>query len=344
MATFSSKIVTIERHTLQQQQFRPGATGALTQLLNDVAASAKIISREVRRAGLGDILGDDGSVNASGDDVKKLDVYADKAIYRMNDHTGRVCVMASEEQEEIIPIPDKFASESAKYVLMFDPLDGSSNIDCNASIGTIFSIHLRQSKGAHGTLEDCLQPGCKQVAAGYVIYGSSTVMVYTTGHGAHGFTLDSTLGEFLLSHEDIKIPDAGKIYSINERDTHSWTPNLRRYVAWLKEEDAETRRPRTSRYIGSMISDVHRTLIKGGVFMYPGTVKRPDGKLRLQYEVNPLAFVVEQAGGCAITEDGGRVLDLQPTELHQRTSVFMGSKNDVDECAAFLDGSHPALA
>jgi fructose-1,6-bisphosphatase I len=344
MATFSSKIVTIERHTLQQQQFRPGATGALTQLLNDVAASAKIISREVRRAGLGDILGDEGAVNVSGDEVKKLDVYADKAIYRMNDHTGRVCVMASEEQEEIIPIPDKFASERAKYVLMFDPLDGSSNIDCNASIGTIFSIHLRRSEGAHGTLEDCLQPGRKQVAAGYVIYGSSTVMVYTTGHGVHGFTLDSTLGEFLLSHEDIKIPHVGKIYSINERDTHSWTENLRRYIAWLKEDDAATRRPRTSRYIGSMISDVHRTLIKGGIFMYPGTVKKSDGKLRLQYEVNPLAFVVEQAGGQAITEDGQRVLDLQPTELHQRTPIFMGSKEDVDECAAFLDGSHPALA
>ncbi|NRA95452.1 MAG: class 1 fructose-bisphosphatase [Planctomycetes bacterium] len=344
MATFSSKIVTIERHTLQQQQFRPGATGALTQLLNDIAASSKIISREVRRAGLGDILGEEGSVNVSGDEVKKLDVYADKAIYRMNDHTGRVCVMASEEQEEIIPIPDKFASEQAKYVLMFDPLDGSSNIDCNASIGTIFSIHLRQSEGAHGTLEDCLQPGSRQVAAGYVIYGSSTVMVYTTGHGVHGFTLDSTLGEFLLSHENIKIPDAGKIYSINERDTHSWTENLQRYIAWLKVDDASTRRPRSSRYIGSMISDVHRTLIKGGIFMYPGTVKKSDGKLRLQYEVNPLAFVVEQAGGQAITEDGQRVLDLQPTELHQRTPIFMGSKGDVDECASFLDGSHSALA
>ena len=242
MATFSSKIVTIERHILQQQSFRPGATGALTLLLNDVAASAKIISREVRRAGLGDILGDEGTVNVSGDEVKKLDIYADKAIYRMNDHTGRVCVMASEEQEEIIPIPDRFASEDAKYVLMFDPLDGSSNIDCNASIGTIFSIHQRISSGAHGTEDDCLQPGHAQVAAGYVIYGSSTVMVYTTGHGVRGFTLDPTLGEFLLSHENIRIPDHGKIYSINERDTHSWEPNLQRYIGWLKESDGETRR------------------------------------------------------------------------------------------------------
>ena len=205
MATFSSKIMTIERHTLEQQRFRPGATGALTLLLNDVATAAKIISREVRRAGLGDILGDEGTVNATGDEVKKLDIYADKAIYRVVDHTGRVCVMASEEQEEIIEIPERFASEEAKYVLMFDPLDGSSNIDCNASIGTIFSIHQRVSSGKQGTLEDCLQAGHKQVAAGYVIYGSSTVMVYTAGHGVHGFTLDPTLGEFLLAMEDAEL-------------------------------------------------------------------------------------------------------------------------------------------
>jgi len=335
--------MTIERHTLEQQRFRPGATGALTLLLNDVATAAKIISREVRRAGLGDILGDEGTVNATGDEVKKLDIYADKAIYRVVDHTGRVCVMASEEQEEIIEIPERFASEEAKYVLMFDPLDGSSNIDCNASIGTIFSIHQRVSSGKQGTLEDCLQAGHKQVAAGYVIYGSSTVMVYTAGHGVHGFTLDPTLGEFLLSHEDIRIPDAGKIYSINERDTHSWDGNLQRYIGWLKENDQDTRRPRTSRYIGSMISDVHRTLIKGGIFMYPGTVKKPGGKLRLQYEVNPLAYVVEQAGGRAITGPSARVLEVEPNELHQRVPVFMGSKTDVDECEAFLAGTHPSL-
>ncbi|MAG57933.1 MAG: class 1 fructose-bisphosphatase [Planctomycetes bacterium] len=340
MATFSSKITTIERHTLQQQQFRAGARGVLTQLLNDVATAAKIINREVRRAGLTDILGDEGSVNATGDEVKKLDVYADKAIYRVMDHTGRVCVMASEEVEDIISIPEEFASEDAPYVLMFDPLDGSSNIDANASIGTIFSIHRRVSTGKHGTKEDCLQAGHKQVAAGYVIYGSSTVMVYTTGHGVHGFTLDPTLGEFLLSAEDMRIPTAGSIYSVNERDTHSWTPELQEYVAWLKQEDPASRRPRTGRYIGSMIADVHRTLIKGGIFMYPGTVKKPSGKLRLLYEVAPLAWVVEQAGGKAILADGSSVLAVQPTELHQRTPVFMGSPADVDECAAFLTGSH----
>lgn len=338
MPTDSSKIVTIERHILEQQQFRPEATGALTQLLYDIATAAKIITREVRRAGLADILGDEGTTNTSGDDVKKLDVFADKAIFRMVDHTGRVCVMASEEKDDIIPITDRYASEDARYVLLFDPLDGSSNIDSNASIGTIFSIHRRVSQGRHGTREDCLQPGTKQVAAGYVIYGSSTMMVYTTGHGVHGFTLDPSIGEFLLSHENIRIPDRGSIYSVNERDTLSWEPNLQRYVAWLKEKDKETNRPRTSRYIGSMIADVHRTLVKGGIFMYPGTVKSPGGKLRLLYEVAPLAFMVEQAGGAAIDARGVRVLEKQPRDLHERTSVFMGSPRDVEEARQFLLG------
>jgi fructose-1,6-bisphosphatase I len=343
MPTDSSKIVTIERHILEQQQYRPEATGALTQVLYDIATAAKVITREVRRAGLADILGDEGATNSSGDEVKKLDIFADKAIFRMVDHTGRVCVMASEEKEEIIPISDKFASEDARYVLMFDPLDGSSNIDSNASIGTIFSIHRRISVGRHGTLDDCLQAGSKQVAAGYVIYGSSTMMVYTTGNGVHGFTLDPSIGEFLLSHENIRIPERGSIYSVNERDTLSWDPHMIRYVSWLKEKDKETNRPRTSRYIGSMIADVHRTLVKGGIFMYPGTVKAPEGKLRLLYEVAPLAFMVEQAGGTAITESGKRVLDLQPTKLHQRTPVFMGSKVDVEEARQFLAGTHPGL-
>ena len=341
MPTYSSKLVTIERHIMEQQKFRPAATGVLTQVLYDIATSAKIIAREVRRAGLADILGDEGTTNATGDDVKKLDVFADKAIYRVMDHTGRICVMASEEQEDIITIPERFASEEARYALLFDPLDGSSNIDSNASIGTIFSIHRRISSGILGTREDCLQAGSKQVAAGYVIYGSSTMMVYTTGYGVHGFTLDPSLGEFLLSHENMTLSDRGSIYSVNERDTLSWDPNLQRYIAWLKESDKETLRPRTSRYIGSMIADVHRTLIKGGIFMYPGTVKKPQGKLRLLYEVSPLAFLVEQAGGTAIAADGTRILDIVPEELHQRTSVFMGSKTDVAEVSAFLSGGRP---
>lgn len=341
MASFSSQVVTIERHIIEEQSYNPEATGTLTQLLYDIATAAKIISRQVRRAGLADILGEAGETNTSGDDVKKLDLYADVAIVRVCDHTGRLACMASEEQDDFIPIPERY--KAGKYVLMFDPLDGSSNIDANASIGTIFSIHRKISSGERGTREDCLQAGHRQVAAGYVLYGSSTLMVYTTGHGVHGFTLDPTLGEFLLSHDTIRCPDLGKIYSVNERDTHDWDPKLRRYVEWVKEPDKATRRPRTSRYIGSMVADFHRTLIYGGLFMYPGTVKKPDGKLRLLYEVAPLAFVMEQAGGRAIREPRARVLDMEPDELHQRTPVFMGSKGDVDEVEAFLAGTHPGL-
>lgn len=341
MPTFSSKLVTIERHILDQQRHAPQAEGRLTQLLYDIATAAKIINREVRRAGLADILGEEGETNASGDEVKKLDMYADKAIYRVMDHTGRVACLASEEQKEIIQIPEQF--RAGEYVLLYDPLDGSSNIDANATIGTIFSVQKKVSTGDRGTLEDVLQPGYKQVAAGYILYGSSCVMVYTTGHGVHAFTLDPTLGEFLLSAENIRVPDRGKIYSVNERDYHSWVPELQRYVDWLKLEDKETNRPRTGRYIGSMVADFHRTLVYGGLFLYPGTVQRPNGKLRMLYEVNPLAFVMEQAGGKAIDGACRRSLDIQPTELHERISVFVGSPEDVDEVAAFLDKSHPDL-
>ena len=339
MATFSSKIVTIERHLLEGQHSNPEATGALTQLLYDVATAGKVINREVRRAGIADIMGEAGSTNESGDDVKKLDLYADEAIFRICDHTGRLCCMASEEQTDIIKIPERFPK--GNYVLLFDPLDGSSNIDANASIGTIFSIHRKVSAGEDGSLEDCLQPGHKQVAAGYILYGSSTVLVYTAGQGVSGFTLDPSIGEFILSHENLRAPERGSIYSVNERDTNQWDPKLQRYVSWLKEADKETARPRTARYIGSMVADFHRTLVYGGLFMYPGTVKRPEGKLRVLYEVSPLAFVIEQAGGRAIKADGSRILDIQPTSLHERTPVFMGSQGDVDEVESFLNGSHP---
>lgn len=341
MATFSNKLVTIERHLLEQQLANPEATGTLTQLLYDVATAGKVINREVRRAGLADIMGEAGETNESGDDVKKLDLYADEAIYRICDHTGRLCCMASEEQADVIKIPEQFPK--GKYVLLFDPLDGSSNIDANASIGTIFSIHERVTAGGDGTVEDCLQAGHKQVAAGYILYGSSTIMVYSAGKGVSGFTLDPSIGEFILSHDNIRISDHGKIYSINERDTNSWVPNLKSYVAWLKEADKETHRPRTARYIGSMVADFHRTLVYGGLFMYPGTVSKPEGKLRVLYEVSPLAFLVEQAGGRAIKDDGSRILDIEPTHLHERTPVFMGSKGDVDEVESFLNGSHPAV-
>jgi len=339
---FSSNMVTIERHLLAAQKKLPEASGDLTNLLYDLALAGKIISREVNRAGLADILGEAGTTNTSGDDVKKLDLYADRAMFRAMDHTGRVCVMASEEQQDIIPIPDRF--ECGKYVLAYDPLDGSSNIEANAPIGTIFSIHTKVSSGERGTREDCLQPGSSQVAAGYILYGSSTIMVYTTGDGVHGFTLDPTLGEFLLSHPDIRMPPKGKVYSVNEQSTNLWEPRMRRYVEWLKVEDPKTRRPRSSRYIGSLVADFHRNLIYGGLFMYPGTAKRSTGKLRLLYEASPLSFVAEAAGGRALTAPGQRVLDIEPTELHQRVPLFVGSREDVDELEAFLDGSHPALA
>jgi fructose-1,6-bisphosphatase I len=342
MPTFSSKLVTIERHILDEQYQNPGATGDLTNLLYDVALAAKIISREASRAGLADILGREGSVNTSGDEVKLLDAYADRAIFRVMDHTGRLCAMASEEQEDVIPIPEKFAT--GKYVFIYDPLDGSSNIDANVPIGTIFSIHRKISYGARGTIEDCLQAGTRQVAAGYVLYGSSTMMVYTTGRGVHGFTLDPTLGEFLLSHPNIACPPQGKIYSVNEQSYHEWPPNVRAYVDWLKEDDKATRRPRSTRYIGSLVADFHRNLLYGGVFLYPGTVKKPEGKLRLLYEVSPLAMIAEHAGGRAIDGRGNRILDIVPNSLHQRVPVIIGSKDDVTEAEGFFNGSHPALA
>lgn len=342
MPTFSSKLVTIERAILDEQNLSPNATGELTNLLYDVALAAKIISREVNRAGLADILGREGTINASGDDVKKLDMYADRAIFRAMDHTGRLCAMASEEQDDIIPIPERFAT--GKYVFLYDPLDGSSNIEANVPIGTIFSIHKKISYGSKGTLEDCLQKGSRQVAAGYVLYGSSTIMVYTTGNGVHGFTLEPSLGEFLLSHPNIKAPAHGKIYSVNEQSYHEWAPNVRAYVDWLKRSDKSTRRPRSTRYIGSLVADFHRNLLYGGVFFYPGTTKNPEGKLRLLYEVSPLAFIAEQAGASALDGRGNRILDVQPTSLHQRVPVIIGSTDDVAEAAAFFAGTHPALS
>jgi fructose-1,6-bisphosphatase I len=334
MPTFSSRLITIERHILDEQGKHPEASGDLTNLLYDVALAAKIISREVNRAGLADILGSEGTTNTSGDEVKRLDAYADKAIFRVMDHTGRLCAMASEEQDDIIPIPDRFAT--GRYVLLYDPLDGSSNIDANVPIGTIFSIHRKISGGPRGTVEDCLQPGHRQVAAGYVLYGSSTIMVYTTGSGVHGFTLDPTLGEFLLSHPNIRCPEQGAIYSVNEQGYRQWDEPVRRYVDWLKQEDRGTRRPRSGRYIGSLVADVHRNLLYGGIFLYPATARNPDGKLRLLYELAPLAFVVEQAGGRAIDGRGRRILDLEPRSLHQRAPVFLGSARDVAEAEHHL--------
>ncbi len=324
-----SRVVTIQRHIVEQERLYPRATGDFTGLLWDLTLAAKSISREVNKAGLAEILGLTGEVNVHGDDVKKLDVYANERICKAMDHGGHLCIMASEENEDVIRIPDEFPK--GKYVLLFDPLDGSSNIDANVSIGTIFSIYRRKTTGKEATIEDCLRKGTEQVAAGYIIYGSSTMMVYTTGQGVHGFTLDPSIGEFLLSHENIKIPQKGKIYSINEGNANAWDDGTKKYVAYLKEKDTTTERPYSLRYIGSLVADFHRNLLYGGIFLYPADYKdpkKPKAKLRLLYEANPLAFIVEQAGGMASTGKE-RIMDIQAAELHQKVPLIIGSKEDV---------------
>jgi fructose-1,6-bisphosphatase I len=336
MTTEITTIVTIERHILEQERLFPEATGELTALLYDIALAAKIISREVSKAGLAEILGFAGTENVQGEQVMKLDVFANEALIRMNDHTGRLCAMASEEMADIIPIPPRYPT--GKYVLIFDPLDGSSNIDVNVSIGTIFSIHRKVSDGPSGTLKDFLQPGYEQATAGYIIYGSSTMLVYTTGQGVHGFTLDPSVGEFLLSHPDIQTPPQGKYYSINEGNYAYWSEGVRRYVDYVKASDEATGRPYSGRYIGSLVADFHRNLMAGGIFMYPADIKdpqKPHGKLRLLYEAAPLAFIVEQAGGRA--SDGMQdIMSIQPESLHQRVPLFIGSRKDVDQVEEFI--------
>ena len=323
----STSVITIERFIMEQERLHPEATGELSNLLYDLCLAAKIISRHVRRAGLTDILGAAGAVNVSGDLQQKLDLFARDTVRHAVQHTGRVCIVASEEDEEPMLCPQ--TSRRGKYVILYDPLDGSSNIDVNVSIGTIFSIHRRVSspKGEPG-LGDCLQVGKKQVAAGYILYGSSTMLVYTTGQGVHGFTLDPTIGEFLLSHPDIRTPAVGKYYSVNESNWNRWTPAVQRVVAAFKNGDGRMQ-AKNARYIGSLVADFHRNLISGGVFLYPGDTRSAEGKLRLLYEAAPLALVVEQAGGLAT--DGHRpILDLVPKELHQKTPFIVGSKADVE--------------
>lgn len=339
-----SKVVTIDRHIIDQERMHPGATGRFSALLYDIGLAAKIISREVNMAGLIDVLGRTGDVNVQGEEVQKLDVFAQEAMVKAMDHAGHLCCMVSEEEDDIIPIPDKF--DIGPYVLCFDPLDGSSNINVNVSIGTIFSVHHRVTpRGRAGTLEDCLQPGYRQLAAGYVVYGSSTMLVYTTGveYGVHGFTLDPSIGEFLLSHRDIRIPDPpAKIYSVNEAYYSRWSPNQQRLVDHLRGldgtgVDGTGEDGFKSRYIGSLVSDFHRTLLQGGLFMYPPDTRAPEGKLRILYEASPLALVCEAAGGRA--SDGTQdILGIEPTGLHDRTPLFLGSKSLVDMAEKYLGG------
>ncbi len=331
---FSNQIITIERYIWEQQSIYPEATGVLTQLLYDIALSAKIIASHTTRAGLEEILGSTGEENVHGDTVQKLDVFAERTIYRMNDHTGRLAVMASEEEEEIIPIPEPY--DTGKYVLIYDPLDGSSNIDYNVSVGTIFAIHRRKTFSGPGTIEDCLQPGRSLVAAGYVIYGSSTMLVYSTGQGVHGFTLDPRVGEFLLSHPNIQIPEKPKYYSVNQGYEPRWSSGIQRYTQWLRG-DNEIGMSLSQRYIGSLVSDFHRNLLAGGIFYYPAERDegKEQGKLRLLYEAAPLAFLAEQAGGYA--SDGRRaILDIEPTGLHQRIPLFIGNRMLVEKAEEFI--------
>jgi len=325
-----TSIVTISRFLIGQERKHPHATGAFTGILHDIAVAAKMISREVNMAGLVDILGRTGEENVHGEEVQKLDAFANTVLYKALDHTGNVAVLASEESEDPIPIPDRFPA--GDYVVLYDPLDGSSNIDVNVSIGTIFSIHRKVTEGERGTLEDCLQPGSRQLAAGYVVYGSSTMMVYTTGAGVHGFTLDPSIGEFLLSHPDLRIPDPpSRTYSVNEAYYDRWSPGQQRLVSYLKRSGGFG-----SRYIGSLVADVHRTLLQGGLFMYPGDRNHPEGKLRLLYEAAPMAMIVEQAGGRG-SDGRTRLLDVQPTALHQRTPVYLGSAAFVELAESFLE-------
>ena len=322
----ATSVVTIERFIIEQERLHPEATGELSGILYDLALAAKMIAMKVRSAGLADIIGSAESENIQGEVQQKLDVLSNDIIVKALDHGGRLCAMASEEEPDIIQIPEKF--RCGKYCLMFDPLDGSSNIDVNVPVGTIFSVVQKVTPGRHGELADFLQPGHEQVAAGYVIYGSSTMLVYTTGQGAHGFTLDPALGEFLLSHPDIRMPENGRYLSVNDSYEQYWTDDvvdlMRKYKGL-----ADGRKPLNGRYVGSLVADFHRNLLGGGIFAYPANTKSPKGKLRLLYEANPLAFIVEQAGGAAI--DGHRrILDVQPTELHQRTPLFIGSKNEIE--------------
>lgn len=327
-------LITIERHIMAQQKHYPDATGEFTALLSDVAFAAKLIRRQVVKAGLVDILGSAGEINVQGEEVKKLDIFANEQFIKGIGHHGRFAIMASEENEDVILPPEH---KDGKYVLLFDPLDGSSNIDVNVSVGTIFSIFKRKSTSGQGTLEDCLQKGLEQIAAGYVIYGSSVMMVYTTGHGVHGFTLDPTIGEFLLSHENIKMPRRGQIYSMNEGYYRYFDDGIKKYIKYLQQEDKATGRPYSGRYIGSCVADFHRNLLYGGIFIYPRSRKSPKGKLRLMYEANPLAFICEQAGGRA-TDGHRRILEIEPKELHQRTPLFIGSEEDVKIAEEFEQG------
>ncbi len=325
-----NRIITLDEFILRQQKNTVHASGELTNLLRDIGVAAKIVNREVNKAGLVNILGMDGTENSTGDAVQKLDLYANEKLIECLKNSGECAGIASEELEDIVQVPP-IEGKPAKYVVLFDPLDGSSNIDVNVSVGTIFAIYKRKSdpKGPC-QLEDFLQKGSELIAAGYVIYGTSTILVYSTGNGVNGFTLDPSIGEFCLSHRDIKIPQRGAYYSVNQGYYLKFDVEMRRYIDHLSDLNFGLR------YIGSMVSDIHRILFHGGIFLYPHTRKYPKGKLRLLYECNPLSYIVEQAGGRGITMSRERILDMDPKELHQKTTVALGSPLLITEMEEFL--------
>ena len=317
---------TLDRFIMRKQEDFPYATGELSQLLRDIALAAKIVNREINRAGLLDVTGAYGNQNVQGEEQQKLDVIANIRFIRALRNGGEVCAIISEEEEDII----QTGNTKGKYIVAIDPLDGSSNIDVNVSIGTIFSIYRRSSEtGCDGTLEDCLQNGTRQIAAGYVIYGSSTMLVYTTGHGVNGFTYEPSLGEFFLSHPNIVTPRTGNVYSCNEGSINSFPEGVKNYVNYCREQGY------SARYIGSLVADFHRNLLKGGIYIYPSTAKAPNGKLRLMYECNALAFIVEQAGGKATT-GSQRIMELEPTALHQRCPLVIGSTEMVEKVEEYM--------
>ncbi|MFM2136047.1 MAG: hypothetical protein RL021_1447 [Bacteroidota bacterium] len=332
-------VTTLGQFIIERQTDFPYAKGELSRLLRDIGIAAKVVNREVNKAGLVDILGEFGTMNVQGEEVKKLDVYANEQFISALSAGGETCAVASEENEGLVHINSE-VSKNAKYIVCVDPLDGSSNIDVNVSIGTIFSIYRRMTFNGQAEEKDYLQLGKEQVAAGYVIYGSSTMLVYTTGKGVNGFTLDPSIGEFCLSHPDMRCPSSGKLYSINEGNYVHFPDGVKQYIKYCQAIDPATERPYSSRYIGSLVADFHRNLLKGGIFIYPSTHKSPKGKLRLLYECNPLAFIIEQAGGKA--SDGfRRVLDIQPASLHQRTPLFIGSSEMVTMAEEFMSRYSP---
>jgi len=330
------KSITLNEFIIHQQAEFPEATGNFSCLLHHIGIAAKKVNREVNKAGLVDILGRSGCENVQGEEQQKLDVYANEAFMEELQASGECCGIASEENEDVTTFHEGLC-HNAKYIVCMDPLDGSSNIDVNVSVGTIFSIYRRKSPiGEAAVLDDFLQKGSEMVAAGYIIYGSSTMLVYTVGRGVNGFTLDPSLGEFCLSHPNIKTPASGKIYSINEGNYEKFPVGIKKYIKYCQEKDAKTNRPYTSRYIGSLVADFHRNMLKGGVFMYPSTDSHPNGKLRLLYECNPIAFIAEQAGGLAFSEEG-RILDLQPEAIHQRVTFYAGAHDMVMKVKEFLN-------